>query len=202
MNPRAMPRSILLALSAFAATLLAACQPPAPAEPPPLEGARIGGDFTLLGEDRSQVRWSDFDGQYRIVYFGYTWCPDVCPVDTQRLMQGLNAFAEEEPALAERIQPLFITVDPERDTPEKLAEFTDAFHPRLIGLTGTDERLAAVRKDFGIEAYPGEPDDNGNYLVGHTNIAYLFGPDGEPLATLPHDLGPEAVADELAKWVA
>ncbi|MEH6684608.1 MAG: SCO family protein [Qipengyuania sp.] len=185
----------------FAALLaLSACNSAPPATPP-LAGAAIGGEFTLTGEDGSAVSWSDFDGQYRTVYFGYTYCPDVCPVDTQRAMAGLKAFEEANPALGAQIQPLFISVDPGRDNPATLTEFTDNFHPRLIGLTGTKEQLDAVTGAFAATYTIEDPSEGGGYLVGHTNITYLFGPDGEPLAMLPTDEGPEAVAAELEKWV-
>lgn len=181
---------------------LAACASEAqPAGPPPLEGAAIGGDFTLTGEDGGEVSFGDFDGQYRTVYFGYTFCPDVCPVDVQRAMAGLKRFEEAEPERAAKIQPLFVSVDPERDTPAVLTEFTDAFHPRLIGMTGSKEQLDAVVKDYAAYYSIGDTSEGGGYLVDHTNITYLFGPDGEPIAILPTDEGPEAVAAELAKWV-
>jgi protein SCO1/2 len=185
----------------FAALLLLSACNSAPPATPPLAGAAIGGEFTLTGEDGSAVSWSDFDGQYRTVYFGYTYCPDVCPVDTQRAMAGLKAFEEANPALGAQIQPLFISVDPGRDNPATLTEFTDNFHPRLIGLTGTKEQLDAVTGAFAATYTIEDPSEGGGYLVGHTNITYLFGPDGEPLAMLPTDEGPEAVAAELEKWV-
>jgi len=179
---------------------LAACQD-APPEQPPLAGAAIGAEFTLTGEDGDPVSWSDFDGQYRTLYFGYTYCPDVCPVDTQRAMAGLKAFEQANPELGAQIQPLFVSVDPARDTPAVLSEFTDSFHPRLIGMTGTKEQIDAVTEAFAAVYSIEEPNEAGGYLVGHTNITYLFGPDGEPLAMLPTDQGPEAVAAELDKWV-
>ena len=182
---------------------LAACssESPMPEERPPLEGATLGGDFTLLGEDGEEVSWSNFDGQYRTIYFGYAYCPDVCPTDNQRAMAGLKRFEEENPEAGAKIQPLFVSVDPERDTPEVLTEFTDAFHPRLIGMTGTKEQLDAAAAAFAVFYGRGEDSPGGGYLMEHSNITYLFGPEGEPLATLPTDEGPEAVAAELAKWV-
>jgi protein SCO1/2 len=198
MNPHTMLRNHA---PLFAALLLLSACNSAPPATPPLAGAAIGGEFTLTGEDGSDVSWSDFDGQYRTVYFGYTYCPDVCPVDTQRAMAGLKAFEEANPALGAQIQPLFISVDPGRDNPATLTEFTDNFHPRLIGLTGTKEQLGAVTGAFAATYTIEDPSEGGGYLVGHTNITYLFGPDGEPLAMLPTDEGPEAVAAELEKWV-
>ncbi len=189
-------RTFLIAAS----LMLNACSG-APAAEPPLAGAAIGGDFTLTGEDGNPVSWDDFDGQYRTVYFGYTYCPDVCPVDTQRAMAGLKAFEKEHPELGAQIQPLFISVDPERDTPKTLAEFTDNFHPRLIGMTGTKEQIDKVTDQFAATYSIGDKQAGGGYLVGHTNITYLFGPDGEPLAMLPTDEGATAVTAELEKWV-
>ena len=182
---------------------LAACssESPTPEERPPLEGATLGGDFTLTGEDGEEVSWSDYDGQYRTIYFGYAYCPDVCPTDNQRAMAGLKRFEQENPEAGPKIQPLFVSVDPERDTPEVLTEFTDAFHPRLIGMTGTKEQLDAAAAAFAVFYGRGEDSPGGGYLMEHSNITYLFGPRGEPLATLPTDEGPEAVAAELAKWV-
>lgn len=168
---------------------------------PPLEGATIGGEFELVGSDGGTVRWSDFDGKYRTVYFGYAYCPDICPTDVQRATQGLSQFARSDPALAAKIQPIFITIDPERDTPEVVGEFANAFSEDLIGLTGTPEQIAEVAKTFAV-AYQRLPDaPGGGYLMNHSTITYLFGPEGEPLATLPTDEGADAVAAELAKWV-
>jgi len=189
-------------LFAAFATGLAACSPgEQTAAPPPLEGAAIGGPFTLTGEDGQPVSWSDFDGKYRTLYFGYTFCPDVCPVDVGRAMAGLKKFEAASPDRAAKVQPLFVSVDPERDTPAVLREFTDQFHPRLIGMTGSKEQLDKVTKEFAAQYSLGEKNEEGGYLVNHTSITYLFGPDGEPIAILPTDAGPDAVAAELDKLV-
>lgn len=197
-----MPRLKTLAIAAPLATLLLlpACGG-APGDPPPLEGGRIGGDFTLTGEDGGPVRWKDFDGKYRTVYFGYTFCPDVCPTDNQRLGAGLKLFEKEHAALGAKVQPLFVSVDPERDTPAVLKEFTANFHPRMIGLTGDEATLHKVAASFAASFSRGEDSPGGGYLMNHTNITLLFGPKGEPIATLPTDQGAEAVAAELEKWV-
>lgn len=197
MNRGAMLRQFAL----VSVLLLAACQPAAPAEEPPLAGADIGAPFELTGEDGRPIRWDDFEGQYRTLYFGYAYCPDICPTDVQRAMSGLSQFEKESPALAAKVQPLFISVDPARDDPAVLREFTDAFHPRLIGMTGDLQTLEQVARDFGTTFSKGADEGNGAYLVNHLGYTYLFGPDGSPLATLPTDKGAQAVADELAKWV-
>ena len=197
--PRAKPLflAIGLALSACSADPGAV---DASAEPP-LAGATIGGEFELVSETGETVKWSDFDGQYRTVYFGYAYCPDICPTDNQRAMAGLRLFEQTDAAAAAKIQPLFISIDPERDTPQVVAEFTDAFHPRLIGLTGSAEQVKDAANTFAVFYARGEDAAGGGYLMDHSNVTYLFGPDGQPIATLPTDLGAEAVAQELAKWV-
>ena len=167
----------------------------------PLHGASIGGPFELTGTDGKTVRWSDFDGKYRIVYFGFTYCPDICPTDVQRFSQGLRAFEQAEPDLGAKVQPIFITIDPDRDNPAVVAEFIANFHPRLIGLTGTPEQIKTAADAFRVFYSKGETPESGNYLMEHSAITYLFGPDGQPIATLPTDLGAEAVTEELAKWV-
>ena len=190
-----------LAALALPFALVAACAGPTQQQPPPLAGADIGGPFELIDKAGQTVRWSDFDGRYRIVYFGYTYCPDVCPTEMARTIRGLKAYAAEHPDAAGRIVPIFITVDPERDTPAKVGEFAAAFSPDVIGLTGSRAQVDAAKDTFRVFASRGETAPGGGYLVDHSSVVYLFGPDGKPLATLPSDEGPEAVAAELDKWV-
>jgi len=194
----------LIALSCtLSAITLSACesQPTMEsAENPPLAGAAIGGDFTLTNQDGKKVSFSDFDGQYRILYFGYTFCPDVCPVDMQKLMMGLRVFEKEHPERAAEIQPIFVSIDPERDTPEVLTQFVPAFHPRLIGLTGSPDEVKAAADKYLILYEKQEPNAEGGYLVDHSRQAYLFGPDGEPVALLPYDGTAEEVAAEIDRW--
>lgn len=196
-----MNENRLLALvSLILALLLAGCSPAAN-EAPPLAGASIGGPFTLVDQDGKQVSDTDFDGRYRLVYFGFTYCPDVCPVDLQLIGQGMRMLEKSDPAIAAKVQPIFISVDPERDTPPVLKEFVSAFHPRLIGLTGTPEQIADVAKRFGVYYMKERQDGASDYLVNHARTALLFGPKGEPIAIIPHDEGAAAVAGELKRWV-
>ncbi len=194
--------SAALALLIAGALALSACNAAAPAEEPPLAGAAIGGDFALTASDGRTVKWDDFAGKYRIVYFGYAYCPDICPTDMQRVAQGLKVLKADDPAKAAMIQPIFITIDPERDTPAVVGEFAAAFSPDIVGLTGTPDQIAAAAKAFKVFFAKGEAVAGGGYLVDHSNIVYLFGPNGEPLATLPVDKGADAVAAELDKWVS
>jgi len=201
MNRRAMT----CVLRFFAGLLLPLALLACSSEPPPLQGAKIGGPFTLVDKTGSEVRWSDFNGKYRIVYFGYTFCPDACPMDVQTMMLGFRTFEQAHPERAKKVQPLFISIDPERDTPQAVGEFSAAFHPRLIGLTGTPEQVAGAAKAFAAYYTKGE-ESAGGYLMDHSRAAYLMGPKGELIALLPVDKGPSkeagtAVAAELEKWV-
>ena len=173
-----------------------------------LDGARIGGPFTLTYQDGKPRSWSDFDGQYRLVYFGYTYCPDVCPLDLQHIAQGLRLFEKQAPARAAKVQPIFITVDPERDTPAVIKSYSAAFHPRLVGLTGTPEQIATVAKSFAVVYSKEQPKGATDYLIGHTRTPYLFGPKGEPLVMLPvagRDGAGQATKEQIAavldRWV-
>ena len=171
-------------------------------EQPPLAGAAIGGPFTLTDSSGKTVHWSDFDGKYRIVYFGYTYCPDVCPLDMQHLMQGFAIYKKKHPALASQIVPMFISVDPERDTPKVVGEFTHAFSDDLLGLTGTPDEIAKAAKEFAIYYQKGKVNAEGGYLVNHSTQAYLMGRKGQPIALVPVDKDPPAVAASLEKWVS
>ncbi len=182
--------SATFALLIAGALALAGCNAAAPGAEPPLAGAAIGGDFALTASDGRTVQWDDFAGKYRVVYFGYAFCPDICPTDMQRVAQGLKVLKASDPAKAAKIQPIFITIDPERDTPQVVGEFAAAFSPDIIGLTGTPDQIAATAKAFKVFYAKGEVVEGGGYLVDHSAITYLFGPKGEPLATLPTDQAP------------
>ena len=194
-------RARFLALCLPIALLAAGCGS-APAEEPPLAGAAIGGPFELVDSQGSTVRWSDFDGKYRMIYFGYAYCPDVCPLDVQRMMQGYNRFKEAEPQLAAQVQPLFVTIDPERDTPPVVGEFAAAFSKDLIGLTGSPAQIAQAAKAFAVYYTKGEESGAGGYLMDHSRAAYLMGRKGEPIALLPVEKSADEVAAELEKWVS
>jgi len=183
---------------------------PAGTEQGSLAGARIGGPFTLTDQDGHKRAWSDFKGQYRLVYFGYSYCPDVCPVDLQHIAQGYAAFEKQSPERAAKVQPIFITLDPERDTPEVLKNYVSAFHPRLIGLTGTPDEIAAVARAFVVVYMKDKPKGSTDYLVNHSRTPYLFDPDGAPIALVPvddpatpdQDEGtPAEVTKMLDRWV-
>jgi protein SCO1/2 len=180
--------------------LLLACCSPHGAEPP-LKGANIGGPFALVNQDGRRVTDRDYAGQYRIVYFGFTHCPDVCPTDLAAIGQALTRFEKTDPARAARVQPIFISVDPERDSPAVVKDYVAAFHPRLVGLTGTPAEVAEVAKRFAVYYRKDAPQPGGGYAVDHSRVALLMGPDGAPIALLPQDQGVDGIVAALGRWV-
>jgi len=197
MNETRLPRLALLFLL-LAGPGLGACSG---GSQPPLEGAGIGGYFTLTNQDGRKVNDRDYAGRYRIMYFGFTHCPDVCPTDLAVIGQALRRFEKSDPERAARVVPIFVSVDPERDTPAVLKDYVAAFHPRLVGLTGTHAQLADMTRRYGAYYEKAGAAGAGGYSVNHSRVAELFGPKGEPIALLPYEKGAEAVAAELDRWV-
>lgn len=201
--PFAIIAGMLLVLVAVAGALLWqrwSVQGAADDERPPLEGSGIGGPFALVDGDGRPVTDKALAGKYRLMYFGYTFCPDVCPTDMQRLAQGFRAFEASDPDRAAKVQPIFVTVDPARDTPAVVKQFTAAFHPRFLGLSGSQAQVDAALKAFRVYANKAGGDRE-NYLMDHSAIAYLMGPNGEPISFLSQGATPAEVTGELRKWV-
>ncbi|WHU01583.1 MULTISPECIES: SCO family protein [unclassified Sphingomonas] len=171
------------------------------ADEPPLAGARIGGPFALTDPAGKTVRDGDFAGKYRIVYFGYTWCPDICPNDMLKIGQAMKTLDKQAPDKAKAIVPIFITVDPERDTPKVVGEFVRNFDDRIVGLTGTPAAIQAVTRQYAVYAKKEAPGPGGAYLVGHSQIAYLMDRDGKPITSLPIEKDAPALVAELEHWV-
>jgi protein SCO1/2 len=206
-----MNESVSMCRAAFLAflpvLLLGACGQPAPPADSPVKGAAMGrngpggGHFTLTDQNGRRVSDTDYAGRYRLIYFGYTFCPDVCPVDMRVLGAGLTRFEQQDPARGARVQPIFVSVDPARDTPAVLRQFVANFHPRLVGLTGSPDELARMARAYGAFFSRAEGATPGAYLMEHSRNAILYGPENEPLAIIPYDQGPDAAAAELARWV-
>ncbi|MEA3062103.1 MAG: hypothetical protein QOJ94_1884 [Sphingomonadales bacterium] len=168
---------------------------------PPLAGAAIGGPFTLTDQNGRQVSDRDFAGRYRIMYFGFTHCPDVCPTDLAAIGKGLKAFEAKDKARAEKVVAIFVSVDPERDTPAVIKEYVANFHPRMVGLTGAPGEIARVSKEYAVWSEKGEAQPGGGYNVNHSRAEILMGPDGKPIALLPDDEGVDGIAATLDRWV-
>jgi protein SCO1/2 len=199
-RPQARRPGRLAILVLSTALSLAACQR-AGEEQGPIAGSSVGGPFSLINQDGKRVSDTDFNGRYRLIYFGFANCPDVCPVDLQVVGAALKQLEKSDPERAARVQPIFITVDPERDTPPLLKSYVANFHPRLIGLTGSVAEITAAKKEFAAWSEKGEMQPGGGYNVNHQRNIYLMGPAGEPIALIPHDEGVEAAAAELDRWV-
>ncbi|TVR97751.1 MAG: SCO family protein [Rhodospirillales bacterium] len=168
--------------------------------PPDAVGA-LGGPFTLTNQFGDSMSDADFRGSYMLVYFGFTFCPDVCPMTLSKIASALDMLEEHE---AERIVPILITVDPARDTPEQLRLYAEFFHPRLVALTGTDEQIADVARKYRVyfakvQEDGAEPDV---YTMDHTAITYLMGPDGVYIRHFSHQATPKAIADRLRTILA
>ena len=156
----------------------------------------VGGPFTLTDQSGRQRSDSDFRGKLMIVYFGYTFCPDVCPADLMAITQALDALGP----LADGVQPVFITIDPERDT-KVLGEYVAAFHHSLVGLTGSPEDIRKVANAYKA-FYVKVPDERGgDYSIDHTGVIYLMGRNGEYLGFMPPQTSPERLTEILRKYL-
>lgn len=168
---------------------------------PPLAGAEIGGPFKLVDQDGRPFTDQNLKGRYALVYFGYSYCPDVCPMDLARMMNGLKTFEAKDPARAAKVLPVFVTVDPARDTPPVVKQFVAAFHPRLVGLTGSEEAVGAAMKAYRVYAKKTGPEGAEDYLVDHSANGFLFDPEGRPMLLFARTDTPAGIAAELDRWV-
>jgi protein SCO1 len=157
----------------------------------------VGGPFTLTDQNGKPRSDSEFRGKLMIVYFGYSYCPDVCPTDLMAITQALDALG---PA-AEGIQPVFITIDPERDT-KVLADYVSAFHHSLIGLTGSPEEIRGVANSFKAFYAKVQDERSGDYSIDHTGVIYLMGRNGEYLGFMPPQTNPDRLTEVLRKNLA
>ncbi len=156
--------------------------------------ALVGGPFTLVDHTGKTVTDKDFRGRYIMVFFGFTHCPDVCPTG----LQVISAALDQVGAKADKVVPLMITVDPERDTPEQLAGYVPSFHPRLVGLTGTSEQVAGALKAYrGYAKKVEDPKSTAGYTYDHTALVYLMDPKGG-FVTHFNPMGDKAV-DRMAE---
>ena len=150
-------------------------------------------DFTLTAHTGEKVCLSDFRGKYVILYFGYTFCPDVCPLTLAELSQAMKILGDK----AENVQVIMVTVDPERDTPERLANYVPSFHPSFIGLTGSPDEIAKAATPLGIFYVKNEVEGASGYLMDHTASVTLLDPEGRVRLIWPFGTPPEDVAADL-----
>ena len=156
--------------------------------------ALVGGPFSLVDQDGRRVTEKDFLGKYMLVFFGYTYCPDVCPTELQVMTAALDQMGPD----ASRIQPVFVSIDPARDTPQVLKAYVANFGPRLIGLTGTAEEVAVIAKAYRVYYAKAANSGSGtDYLMDHSSIIYLMGPDGRFLTHMAYTTDAAKLATEL-----
>lgn len=180
---------IILLLGLCLPPLLASCSQEVPGGPvgPVLAKPPSGGDFTLRGVE-GPVSTRDYRGKVLALYFGYTHCPDVCPTSLATLGKALSLLSPAEQA---KVQPFFISVDPERETLAGLRDYATFFHPAFKGLTGSPQELQAATAAYGASYARQEVQSGGGYVVDHTSVVYLVAPDGHLAAALPHGSSPE-----------
>lgn len=154
----------------------------------------IGGAFTLVNHDGKTVTPADFSGRFMLVYFGYTYCPDVCPTSLQAMVQAVEQL---EPAKRAKVVPILVTVDPERDTPARLKEYVAAFGPNVVGLTGSAEQIAAAAKAYKVYFARVAGGEGAPYVMDHTSIIYVMGPKGTFLHHFSHGATSDAIATTL-----
>jgi protein SCO1/2 len=152
----------------------------------------VGGSYALIDQDGKPRASTDFAGKYQLLYFGYTFCPDVCPTTLALISAALDKMGPAQ----SRIVPVFITIDPARDKPAVLKKYLAAFGPRFVGLTGTDEEIAAVEKEFRVYAKK-QPMAGGSYGMDHSSVIYLMGPDGKLISFYDELAQPEELAKDL-----
>lgn len=154
----------------------------------------IGGPFNLINQDGKNVTEADFKGRYLLIYFGYTYCPDVCPTALSVMADALDMLGPK----GDKITPIFITFDPERDDANALKTYVSYFHPRLVGLTGTVEQIKIVAKAYkAYFAKVGDGYNDDDYTIDHSSITYLMGPDDEFITHFGHGVEAEKMAKKL-----
>ena len=165
----------------------------------PLAGLDLGGPFTLTDQDGTPVTETSWPGQYLLLYFGFTHCPDICPIGLGKLADALNALPA---GIAARIQPLFITIDPARDTAVELKKYVTLFHPKLRGLTGTQTQIDDIIKTYRVYAQKQIIDgDEKNYMINHSSYMYLVAPTGKVIDVYAHDTNAADIAAKLKDQV-
>jgi protein SCO1/2 len=164
---------------------------------PTLAEAPVGGDFTL-DSARGPVALEDFRGQVVLLYFGYTWCPDICPTSLGLTSLALDDLKPEELA---RVQSLFVSVDPTRDTVQRLKEYAAYFHPKILGLTGTPEQLGEVTRQYGAAFRKVVQVSETGYVVDHSAETYLIDPRGRLVEVIPHGTSPHRLVELIRHYL-
>jgi cytochrome oxidase Cu insertion factor (SCO1/SenC/PrrC family) len=158
--------------------------------------ALIGGPFTLTNQNGERVTDETFRGKYMLVSFGYTYCPDICPAELQLMANAMDLLGPK----ADQLTPIFITIDPQRDTVSQLKSYVENFHPRMVGLTGTEEEIKKAASAYRV--YYAKADNASSatdYLMDHSTFLYLMDPQGEYVTHFPYGITREKLAERIAK---
>jgi len=158
------------------------------------QGVALGGPFTMVDQTGRTVTERDFAGKAMLIYFGFTYCPDVCPTELGTIAAALDAMGP----LADRVTPVFISIDPDRDTPAAMADYVSRFHPRMVGLTGSAEQVAQTARAFRVYYAKVQPRDSTDYLMDHSSFIYFVGPDGKVRSLFRPETTPEAIASAVS----
>ena len=164
---------------------------------PATDTARLGGPFSLIDPTGRPVSDRDFRGKFMLIYFGYTHCADVCPTTLTKVAAALQTLGPS----ADRVRPIFITVDPRRDTPVLVGRYAALFSPRILGLTGSPAQIAAVERAYGVYAAPEGTPEQLDAAIDHSSILYLVGPDGGFVAPVRIDGAPADLAADVARYL-
>jgi protein SCO1 len=195
-----MGERILMVIAALLAVVVAGVaffwQPEMPERPLPAAVIAAGGDFTLQSAS-GPVSLKDYRGKLVLLYFGYTYCPDICPTSLAATSEGLRQLKPEELA---QVAMIFVSVDPKRDTPERLKEYVEFFHPAIVGVTGTPESIAEIAKRYGVfYAEQKVETAGGGYVVDHSADTFIVAPDGQLVGKIAHATPPDQVVVAIRK---
>ncbi len=158
--------------------------------------ALIGGPFALIGKDGKTVTDLDFRGRHMLVFFGFTHCPDICPAELQVMAAAMDELGSD----AKKVVPIFITLDPERDTPGVVTAYVENFGPNFVGLSGSPEAIAKAAKAYRVSYQKFQDEKTGdNYTIDHSALAYLMGPDGEYITHIPYGTPAAKMAETLRR---
>ena len=164
----------------------------------PVSTDAFGGTYTLTNHLGETVTDKDLEGQYQLLYFGFTYCPAICPTELSKMTEALNMLGDE----ADAIQPVFITVDPERDTVEVMKNYIELFHTRFIGYTGTTEQIEHIKKLYKVYSAKVDDPSLSEYTVDHSSYIYFIDPQGRLLSLFKIDDGVDVMVKNIRQWLS
>lgn len=158
----------------------------------------FGGPFQMSNQNGQAVTEKDYAGRYRLIYFGFTYCPAICPTELAKMTAALNQVGPD----AKQILPIFVTVDPERDTAPKMKTYLTSFHPSFVGLTGTPDQVKAMLKEYKVYAAKVKDPAMTEYTMDHSSFVYFIGPDDRLLHIFKADNNSQDMAATIKRWLS